>query len=176
MSALGRTGRERAPPPDPARDGAGVVKARGRDRASGTSTFDLMGFIFFRVGRHPVGQAKPHLRHLQQACAGTRVVDGPFPNTLGRSAGTRLTSPPDGVPSSEAAYRNAGRSPMFRSVPPFPAPMSSSGPPRGVPIRRILPSFRLPTRHRQPDTAGFPQTGVTLLKHLEKLPKRESRR
>jgi hypothetical protein len=51
------------------------VQARGRDRASGTSTFDLMGFVF-GVGRHPVGQAKPDLRHLQQACAGTRVADG----------------------------------------------------------------------------------------------------
>jgi hypothetical protein len=53
----------------------GMVKARGRDRASGTSTFDLMGFVF-SAGRHPVGQAKPHLRHLQQACAGTRVAHG----------------------------------------------------------------------------------------------------
>ena len=36
---------------------------------------DLMGFVF-SAGRHPVGQAKPHLRHLQQACAGTRVAHG----------------------------------------------------------------------------------------------------
>ena len=50
-------------------------KLADKTESSGTSTFDLMGFVFC-VGRHPVGQAKPHLRHLQQACAGTRVVDG----------------------------------------------------------------------------------------------------
>jgi hypothetical protein len=32
----------------------------------------------------------------------------PFPNTLGRSAGTRLTSPPDGIPSSRSRLPQRG--------------------------------------------------------------------
>jgi hypothetical protein len=76
----------------------------------------------------------------------------PFPSTLGRSAGTRLTSPPDGIPSSSKPLIGTRERRRCSNAVPQPL-MSSNGPPRGLPIRRILPSFRLPTQRRQPDTA-----------------------
>ena len=81
------------------------------------------------------------------------VRRSPFPNTLGRSAGTRLTSPPDGIPlllkplTATREHRRCSR--------PSPALDVVQWATSSRPIRGILPSFGLSTSRRQPDTAGF---------------------
>ena len=76
----------------------------------------------------------------------------PFPNTLGRSAGTRLTSPPDGVPLLSKPLTATPE--HRRCSPPSATRLKLSNKAASAPIgTRILPSFPPAARRWQRDTS-----------------------
>jgi hypothetical protein len=136
-----------------------------------------------RLSRRPAS-CRPSETTPAPSAAGSRAhADrerrSPFPNTLERSAGTRLTSPPDGIPSSSKPLTATRK--RRRCSPPTPhADAAAAVVPKREPIAPVwnADSAFVPALDRAL-AAGYLMaccTGVTLLKHLEKLPKRESRR
>jgi hypothetical protein len=72
MPPFGTTGKNRTATPDPGGNGPGLGKARPGDRSKTPSLAALIGF---RLSILLLGQAQPHLRHLQQGGARFGVLD-----------------------------------------------------------------------------------------------------